>query len=115
MLSRTKLKQTGAKTILHLKKYDNIVSVSNTNSINHDVFLKYRYSLSDNGFSGVSSGHKTNMTTVEIKAIIKRGNLKSYRFANLIITMQRAIDMLDKISQRVSVFAWYPPAYLRID
>ena len=72
MLSRIKLKQQGTVTIRNLKKYETIIAATITNKIRHETLRKYLNSFSESGFSGVSSGLKTNMQTEESMVINKR-------------------------------------------
>ena len=50
--------------------YETVITVIITNKINHEILRKYLNSLSDNGFSGVSSGHKQKMPIAEITVIV---------------------------------------------
>lgn len=70
MLSRIKLIQQGIRRISNLKMYETIINTIITNKMIQEILRKYLNSLSDNGFSGVSSGQKTNMQTADNALII---------------------------------------------
>ena len=88
-----------------LKQYVTIIATTIINKTIQDILRKYLNSLSDNGFSGVSSGQRMKIITTEIKVMINSMVLKSCIFDNLIIPVETNIERVDSISHLVSVAA----------
>ena len=105
ILSRIKLIQQGKSTNSILKQYVTIIATTIINKTIQDILRKYLNSLSDNGFSGVSSGQRMKIITTEIKVMINSMVLKSCIFDNLIIPVEANIERVDSISHLVSVAA----------
>lgn len=70
-----------------------IVSTIKSN-INHDILRKYLYSSFVSGFSGVSSGHKTNIKTVAILVNTNIGICILFVSHSLVHKRQRKIDIV---------------------
>ena len=72
ILSRIKLIQQGKSMNSSLKQYETIIATAITNKTIQDILRKYLNSLSDNGFSGVSSGQRKNIHKDDIALIISK-------------------------------------------
>lgn len=70
-----------------------------------DILRKYLNSFSDNGFSGVSSGHNMNMQIADIIANIPITIWILYIFANAITITHTKKVSADSVSHFVSVDA----------
>ena len=105
MLSSIRLTQHGVNRILNLKKYETIIIDEITSKIIQEIFRKYLNSFSESGFSGVSSGQKQKIRTIETTVINNNIVLKLYIFDNLIIPIEATIERVDNISHLVSVAA----------
>lgn len=72
MLSKIRLRLSGANKIFILNTYETTIAAEIISSISKEILRKYLNSLSVSGFSGVSSGQMANMQTADTALIISR-------------------------------------------
>lgn len=80
-----------------------------------EILRKYLYSFSVSGFSGVSSGQKTNTEVADNAVSIKTKTCILFVSHNLTQNKQRNIDVVVATAHFNSLEACIPPAYLLIN